>query len=397
MNLIRGRKANLPLLILLLQIASPALYAQPGGRDDCSTIQLQRAEGAYKVGDFVLAKSLAKRLLPCPEAISSRAQQLLETIETRERSNVLASEAYLAIRRKRFQDACKLLRQIETSDPTHPNLKSYVQMAGGCSDFEKELEQARTWVNQRKWDRALQILRIVENSEPDYPGLQDLLQAVQKGQEEENQNQIQSSYDRAKRLIAERKLKEAREILLRLQSTNPDYRDVSQLLADLQTKGGQQEQPQRDQGSPQLVSKLQLLVAQGEYHEAKKLIASGPNLRGGQLESLSNQIDSGLLQEQNALISALDLFYEGDLERAEVSLTSYLDAKHSARLRAIARFYLSLTHASRFLLMGGTDEEQRTAALQTYEALFSEFPGFQPRWEFVSGRVREFYQDAAGP
>jgi tetratricopeptide (TPR) repeat protein len=397
----RKRTVLILLIFIFLEVPFSFLFAQPGGREECSTVQLQRAEGAYNVGDFVQAKNLARRLLRCPDLVSSQAQQLLTTIETRERSNELVGQAYLAIRQKQFQEACNLLRRVQESDPNHPTLTNLIVMAGGCSDFEKELEQARSLINQRRWERALNALRVVEESAPDYAGLQELLQAARKGQEEERN----SLYERAQRLIAERRFQEARDVLLRLQNAHPNYRDVAQLLKDLQSWIHQAEPPPPQQPlisneqqtlqkeEMRLISDVRFLVEQREYLEARKKLASIPYLPGGELEDLRNQIDSGLSQEQEDLLSALDLFYEGDYDGAESRLSEYFNARRPAQLRAVARFYLSLTHASRFLLTGHSDEAQRQAAIETYEDLLAEFPGFQPQWDSLSGRVREFYDN----
>jgi tetratricopeptide (TPR) repeat protein len=93
---------------------------------------LRQAEGAFNVRNFTLARHLAQRVASRPGSLQGNAQELLERIDLRERNNNRYNQARTAIARKQFDEACRLLGEIQTSDPSFKDLDDYRAMAGGC-------------------------------------------------------------------------------------------------------------------------------------------------------------------------------------------------------------------------------------------------------------------------
>ena len=93
---------------------------------------LKQAEGAFRAGDFQLARRLARILASRPGPNGEKARDLLERMDIRELNNKRHTQARLAIRTD-LERACQLLSEIEASEPNFSGLIETKTLAGGCT------------------------------------------------------------------------------------------------------------------------------------------------------------------------------------------------------------------------------------------------------------------------
>jgi len=99
---------------------------------------LKQAEGAFRAGDFQLARRLARILASRPGPNGEKARDLLQRMDIRELNNKRYTQARLAIRGSDLERACQLLTEIEESEANFPSLIEAKALAGGCAAPEPQ-------------------------------------------------------------------------------------------------------------------------------------------------------------------------------------------------------------------------------------------------------------------
>jgi len=404
--------------LVILQISGSAVFSQrPGADDPCSEKRYQLAEGAYNAKDFNQAKILAGRLLQCPESISSKAQKLLDRISKRERNNSLAAEAFVAIRRRRFDTACSLLARIKESDPSYPNLDWYLTQAGGCvvEDIQPKLDPIRRLLDKGDMRKATADLQILREAHPDNRDIAQLQERASRMAEEVETRRVSRDYQRSRQLIESKRFLEAQTILTRLQEEAPGYQDVAQLLEYVKREqerlrseavsaaansGQEAKTPEVKvpySKTPNAETKVHVdqLISAGEYQQALRAIEAegqGPS----DLEQTAHEIRARLIEEDKVLMETLTSFYSGRYESAERALTRFLGEAHSRKSRSLARFYLGASIASLHFLGGKSGTKRESEARDIFLSIKREDRDFRPIWDGISPRIRLLYQGSSG-
>jgi len=396
--------------LVILQFAGFSTFCQRSGLEDpCSDKRYQLAEGAYNSKDFNQAKVLAGRLLRCPEPISSKAQRLLDTIRTRERNNTLASEAFAAIRRGRFQSACTLLARIKESDPSYPNLNLLLNQAGGCviEDIQPKLDEIRRLLDRREAGKAAAEIDALREMHPDSKEFADLQERAARMLKEAEDRRLRQDYQRARQLIGAKRFADAESVLSRLAEESPDYRDVAEQLEHVRREQDRRTGPDNQEGlddqessvlpdssntrDAKLRAEVRDLMSVGEYRKALDVI----KMEGrGQpdLEATASEIRAKVIEEDIALLEALNSFYSGDYQSAEEALSRFLRDKHSRESTSLARFYLGASTASLHFLEGEPGSKYELQAREIFSSIRDEDRDFRPIWDGISPRIRKLYE-----
>ena len=322
---------------------------------------LRQAQGAFNTNSFVQARQFAERIRDASGSIGDEAKALIKTIDDIEANNTKRTNVIIAIQRGRFPEACALIRDIQAAVEAnkalrqrYTDLNSLREKAGGCQVTPPVPEPTDT-------------------SKPEY--------------------------DRAMRLRENGRLTEALQILTKIRSSHPGYRDVeSQIpqinkeLKDIVTKG-------QDERFADLSKACSQLLREGDCTSAVKQLKQAESLRPDDpgLKQLRRQIDDRLNADESELFNAVEAFYGGKYQESEKTLEAFLGRAHCQSAIALARFYAGAALGSRFLLSGGKDLALRDAAVKMFEQSVKGNPAYQPRWDAVSPKLKDLYSEAGKP
>lgn len=326
------------------------------GRTLSSDEVLRQAKGAFYVDNFVAARQYAEKLRDAPGSIGEEARNLIKTMDDVTSNNPKRQAAKVAIQRGRFQEACGYLRDIQAAVDAnislkgrYPDLSELKAKAGGCPAPAPEV--------------------------PDT---------------------VKVDYGKAVALRDAARLQDSLVLFNRIAKSHPGYQDVDQQIREINQELSQNLKKSQDERFAEHVAQAQQSMSVGDFRVARRELNAADALRRGDanVSRLQQQLEAAVKTEENELADAIAAFYGGQYEQAQRALESFLLRRHSPSLVALARFYQGAAVGSRFLLAGGKDETTRNAALQLFRQALKDDPAFSPRWDALSPRIKDLYQEA---
>jgi hypothetical protein len=199
---------------------------------------MERAENAYKTGDFSVARETSWKFVSLSTSIGQRARTLLQTIEQHEKANSLMTLANSAQIAGRSSEACGLMMRVEEEygSLSGLDLRSVRSKLADCRasrqpsalpaaerrrQFEKNIEAARGYLDQGNLELATDSVQAAESLIPNDKALEELKQATTAAKE------FRNALERSIAQIYQSKNLDAMVGLRDLLATNP----TSQALA----------------------------------------------------------------------------------------------------------------------------------------------------------------------
>ena len=173
----------------------------------------------------------------------TRAQTLLEQDRERARLQTLYDQARAKLRAGDRTGATELLQRIVSADPNFrdaaerlrrlrsqpaPQRPAPQRQDSEDAGVEDDYARGRRALNRGDWSRALSALQRVQAQRPGYKDVERLIAEARRNQEREQR--VQTLYQQAQALTERGAWSRALEVLQELQSLQPGYRDVAQLL-----------------------------------------------------------------------------------------------------------------------------------------------------------------------
>jgi tetratricopeptide (TPR) repeat protein len=341
--------AFMPMNVQAFQVSSGHL----GSTDETRIIR--DAWGAFNVKNFLIAKQHAEKVRDASGATGEDARRLIKLVDDIMSNNKKRENAIIAIARGNSAQACALLTQIKAAIDANKELASYYsdlsglkQKAGGCAPQEPQID----------------------------PLLAD--------------------YDKAQRLMEKKRFQEAIGILNRIRSTNARYRDIEQLIAETNQEINNDKKKSQDDRFEELTKSAGQLLDEGDFRKARHKLNLALAMRPGDpsAKSIQQRIETGVGNEMNELSKGLVAFYDGRYAEAQKGLDEILRGKHSPSIMALTHFYAGAALSSEFLLAGGKDKSKKDAALKAFQQTLVADPGYAPRWDAVSPKIKQIYSEA---
>jgi tetratricopeptide (TPR) repeat protein len=335
--------------------ASQNQAGRPPAQDDAQT--LRNAQSLLNIGNLDQAKQLAERIRDVQGSIGEEAKTLIRTIDAINDSNTKLQNAKFAIKRRKFEEACGLLRDIQAAIDANkalkgrfPSLDDLKAEAGGCQPLPA----------------------------PPPP------------------DTVKVDYEKAVALRDAGKLQDALALFNRIRKSHPNYMDVgtqiseiNQELIDNAKKSQDEKLAEVLRSASQSLTRGDLLLASRQLYRAEEMRPDDPRVK-----TQRQLIEKNLTAEKNEISNAIAPFYSGRYEEAQKALEDFLLRPHSAFYMALARFYAGAALGSRFLLSGAKDESMKNAAMKMFEQSLKDDPSYSPRWEALSPRIRDLYAEA---
>jgi len=136
-----------------------------------------------------------------------------------------------ALTTRQWERAYELLRRLHELRPGFRDVRVLLSHQQRLHDL---YDQAIECMSARRWAEAQTVLRQLEAVEPGYKNLGSLLERTE--QELETEAQLASWYSQARAHIALEEWKQALELLDQIDDQQKGYRDVSELISDVQAK-----------------------------------------------------------------------------------------------------------------------------------------------------------------
>ncbi len=317
---------------------------------------LHQAKGAFNDKNLVMARQWAEKIRDVQGSTGDEARSLLKTIADINANNPKMQTAKVNIQRGRFKEACVYLREIQAAvdanmalKESYPELSALKVQAGGC-----------------------------QAPAPEVP------------------DTVKSDYEKAVSLRDAARLQEALTLFRGIARSHPGYQDVEQQIKEINQELSQNLKKSQDERFAEHISQAERSLGNGEFRVARRELNAAEALRpsDSNVPRLKQQLEAAVSNEVNELGDALAAYYGGQYEQAQKALESFLLRRHSPSLVALARFYQGAAVGSRFLLAGAKDETNRNAALQLFRQTLKDDPAFLPRWDTLSPRIKDMYQEA---
>lgn len=360
----------------------------------CDPKTLQNARRAIRGKDLTLAERLALELVDCQGSLGDQASALLETIRKRRQNTEHWSQAWIAAEKGNFQTACDLLMQIEQSDPNFPDLASAKRRAR-CDSvrlrIEKEYASAQDLFKEGSLAESKRILDGIMEVDPDFEDAQQLLSEIDQAL---GRQKLARGYEDAQESIREAKWSRALRQLEAIQRLDGNYRDVRDLLRQVNRKISEAS------GKREFESRYQFALKRfrdGNLREARQAVEQALRIDGSHREArlLKDRIEERSIRERDTLETALTAFSAGGYEQCEKTLREFIKEPRSDRFMALSYFYLGASILSQSLLDGVEDEEPLRIAKQFFGKAKQVDPYFEPIWDTISPKVREVFVQAS--
>jgi tetratricopeptide (TPR) repeat protein len=350
-------------LLATLQFLPQALHAgqnqvgRPPALDDAQT--LRNAQSLLNIGNLDQAKQLAERIRDAQGSIGEEAKALIRTIDAINNNNTKLQNARIAITRGKFEEACGLLRDIQAAIDANkglkerfPSLNDLKTKAGGCP-----------------------ALPAPPPPPPDT---------------------VKADYEKA---VAQRdagKLQDALVLFNRIRRSHPNYMDVDTQISEINQELIDNTKKSQDDKLAELLRSVSQSLTRGDLLGASRQLDRAEEMRPDDLRVKTQRqlIEKSLTAEKNEISNAIAAFYGGRYEEAQKTLEDFLGRPHSAFYMALARFYAGAALGSRFLLSGAKDESTKNAAMKMFEQTLKDDPGYSPRWDALSPKIKDLYAEA---
>jgi len=350
-------------LLATLQFLPQALHAgqnqvgRPPALDDAQT--LRNAQSLLNIGNLDQAKQLAERIRDAQGSIGEEAKALIRTIDAINNNNTKLQNARIAITRGKFEEACGLLRDIQAAIDANkglkerfPSLNDLKTKAGGCP-----------------------ALPAPPSAPPDT---------------------VKVDYEKA---VAQRdagKLQDALVLFNRIRRSHPNYMDVDTQISEINQELIDNTKKSQDEKLAELLRSVSQSLTRGDLLGASRQLDRAEEMRPDDLRVKTQRqlIEKSLTAEKNEISNAIAAFYGGRYEEAQKTLEDFLGRPHSAFYMALARFYAGAALGSRFLLSGAKDESTKNAAMKMFEQTLKDDPGYSPRWDALSPKIKDLYAEA---
>ncbi len=370
------------------------------GGTDANKI-LQQAAGAFNVGDFNTALRLSEPLTSVSGPNGEQARHLVNTIKLRIANNKRFQEVLLAKRKEDTVRACELLGQIEATDPAFPGLMKVRAEMGPCSPprLKVDFDAAVAAVQEGKLREAQGYLSRVQAANPNYPGLAKELTRLQDLENRSRKERFDRDLERAQEFIEQKKWTQARDLLRRAKSIEPANSRVVSLLEQAEREIQFDDQKSEQQRLTEVLDSARRFLADGNYLGADSECQRAAELRPSEPEvmELRKLVQQAVQTEKAALTQSLAPYYAGDYAQAEQRLDAFLAEKHTPRLGVLARFYLGAAIMSQYLLSGSRDTGKREKARGILAEVLERSPAFNPPWDRVSPKIKEALVGATDP
>ncbi len=322
---------------------------------------LRQAQGAFNNDNLSVAKQYAKKIMDAPGSVGEEARNLIKTIDDITIINKNRQSAVIAIQRRKFEDACEFLHEIQAALDGNKALKdryadfnNLKSQAGGCPQAQAP-----------------------ESAIPD---------------------PAKSDYDKAMALREQDQLDKALKLFKLIARSYPDYRDVKQQTYEIQQEIDRNRKKSQDERFADRLSRAEQSWDQGDFRAMRKDLDAADSLRPGDpnVAGLRQKMETAILNEENELADALSSFYSGEYEQVHKRLEVFLKRHHASHIVALAHFYQGAALGSRFFLGGETEEAVRNEAGQLFLKSLKDDPTYFPQLDAVSPRIMKLYLEATG-
>jgi len=350
-------------LAFLCLLASPVFGAVQAGRaavsDDART--LSDAWGAFRAKNILLAREKAEKIKGVSGPIGDEAKQISKMIEDIQVISRKMDRVRTALYRSDSQTACTLLSEVQAT------------IEAGSSDFKRFYSDLNFYNEKQKAGGCVAQVPVP----PPAPAV----------------DKYKSDYDKALSRRENGRSQDALAILNRIHSENPDYKDVKNLISEINQELRDNQKKSQDQlfadavnATGRAFDKGNLITAREHLKKAEAIHPSDPAVKGW-----ADRIRKGIEQDERELEEAITAFYQGKYPEAEKGLEGFLRRAHSPRVVAFARFYAGAAQVSDYYVTGARDQQKKEAAASSFAQSFKEDPEYSPRWETVSPKIKSLY------
>ncbi len=377
-------------LLALLAATIPGPTLLPGvlaqaGQGACTSREVSRIQGALNSGDLELAKTLATRVLLCPEPLNSEAEVLLERIRVRKENTRRAIEARFAVANRQPELACELVLEIQNSEPDFPQLPLLLRETAPCSPRQQEVRRALADALELKergeYSRAISLLESVRKDAASVPDFEETLLELRNLARQAEQARNVQDLARAKRLVEQRQWEDAKRLLQNLKKSSPSLPGLDELMAQL------------PQPSPQPAEAAEIPPnIPGPESQAPTSWSTPP-------PTVSSKRDPRLESLERQLLLATESFFKGAYPQVpELLDPNILQARESdppavRRALAYGTFLVASSMASEYLLGGAKDTVLRSRFEDLFRQVGRNDPSFRPDWQFFSPKLRKLFEE----
>jgi hypothetical protein len=359
----------------------------PASQGACTSREITRIQGAINSGDLELAKSIATRVLLCPEPLSSEAEALLERIKVRTENTRRAIEARFAIANRQPELACSLVLEIQESEPDFPQLSTLLAQTAPCSPQHQAARRAfREALDLRErgeYSRALSLLEGLRQSGASLPDFEvTLLELRELARQSEHARNLQE-LARAKRLVEQQQWEEAKSLLLRLKKSAPSLAGVDELMSRLPQPSPQPLGNSRSPTSFPVPPPEPAPPSPATTAPAK--VVPDPRLQALERRLLlaTSSFFSGAYPQVRELLEPTML--RGDEN----------DSPAVRRALAYGSFLVGSSLACEYLLGGAKDAALRSRFEEHFRQASRFDAGFRPDWDLFSPKLRTLFQEVS--
>lgn len=382
-------RINLVLTVLTLAVPGATALQLPAhaSQEACTSREISRIQGALNSGDLELAKSIATRVLLCPEPLSSEAEALLERIKVRTENTRRAIEARFALANRQPELACSLALEIQESEPDFPQLSTLLAQTAPCSLEHQAARRAFREVldlrERGEFSRALSLLEGLRPSAAALPDFEATLHELRELARQAEQARNLQELARAKRLVEQQQWEDAKSLLLRLKKSAPSLAGLDELVARLPQPSPE---PPENSRTPASFPGMPPEAATPSPAFAAPTKAT-PDPR---LQALERQL----------LLATSSYFGGAYSEVRELLGPTVLKAGESdspavRRALAYGSFLVGSSLACEYLLGGGKDPALRSLFEEYFRQASRFDTDFRPDWDLFSPKLRALFQEVS--
>ncbi len=277
--------------------------------------------------------------------------------------------------------------------------------------LDQRYQQAVSFFNGAKMEDACEAFKAVEKEKPGYGQTSTYLKVacgevgrIQK-MEDDDFNQGVDLYTKGRLDDAKAEFAKALKVPLKNPKHRAEVTRYLKLIADQQS-----DSRYFDEGVK--------LFKQGRMAEAKvrfNQVAQGNGANAGEARNYLSRIEQASQQpgktpggtttastepggppgaDEQLLRTGLVAYFNGNLDDAERTLSSYLD--NHGRKRDLAFFFRGAAHGTRYFLSGEKDTRQKDLALADFRSAKGNAAQFQPPQKYVSPKILAMYSEVTG-
>jgi hypothetical protein len=349
-------------ILFFLPIALLGIRFGFSQNQDCSSVNLEKANDYYRRQKSEAAKSILISLTGCGDPVGTNAKDLLKQIQNAERCQTPRNSAAAAIMRGDFEKACTFISQMEKICPDSVEIGTLKSKARGCrnENAEEEFKKALGLEKDGRYTEALGILDQIKNRLPAFPELDETYRRIR----------VRSSdrdHRAALKLENQKKYPEALEILRTVKEQNPDYPGIDGDIARVE-----KESSRPAEGCPfdDFLRRAQDQTSRNNYEAALDWIQKALNCRKGNpnAEGMQSEIERAIKSEREVLGNARGIYYKGRYDECHTLLhTLVASGKASPKAQKQAEFLLAASAISTYLISGESKSDTKADGLRHYE------------------------------